>query len=153
MSKKAPSFKEILDAAARSVPDLWSSDGGLVLSRVAEYFKKKGHPVSQPTLHRHYTGDRERPRKLDSRVVEAFYAVFRVPRSMLRGEPMSADTERAVVQWGLDVFLLAQKIAELPSPTRDLINRQIEDLLQREAELKKAYESAGVVPISRRSPS
>lgn len=152
MSKKAPSFTEILDAAARSVPDLWSSDGELVLSRVADYLKKKGHPVSQPTLHRHYTGSREKPRKLDSRVVEAFHAVFKVPRSMLRGDPMSADTERAIVQWGLDVFLLAQKIAELPSSTRDSINRQIEDLLQREAELKKAYEGSSVTPIRRSTP-
>ena len=155
MNKKGPSLGEILLAAAKWVPGVWTAEGNLNRTALSRYFEDQGHPLSQPTLHRLFADktpvDKKSPRKLSPETVEAVHAVLKIPRSMLRGEPMSADTERAITQFGLDVFLLAQRIAELPFEYRENLVAQIDERLKREADLKKALEAGTVIPINRRS--
>jgi hypothetical protein len=150
MSKKGPSLREVLLSAVKWVPDAWTADERLNTTGLQRYFKDQGHPISQPTLHRLLVGTSSKPRKLQPETIEALHAVLKIPRSMLRGDPMSADTERATLQYGLDVFLLAQKIAELPPTFRNAINTQIDEWLKRETHLKKSPDDS-VVSMTRRS--
>lgn len=153
MIKKGPSLREALEAALQWIPDARMANGRPNTSALERHFEKKGAPLSQSTLHRLFADKSDKPRKLDAKTIEALHAVLKIPRSILRGEAMSADTERAMVQYGLDVFLLAQKIAELPVPTRELISRQIDELLIHEQDLKKSFESGNVTPLHRKPSS
>ena len=145
-------MREVLLAAVKWVPEAWTADGRLNTTGLSGHFTEHKYPLSQPTLHRLLVAEQKKPRRLHPDTVEALHAVLKIPRSMLRGEPMSADTERAILQHGLDVFLLAQKLAELPPSYREVLNKQVDEWLKREADLKKASEPSSVVSITRRSP-
>lgn len=139
-------FKELLEAASKPHASLWSSDGRLNLGAVARYYAKKGHPVSQPTLHRTCTGKTD-PRE---ETIEATYQVFGIPKYLLRGEPVSAELDDLLLQYRVSTLLLAKKIESLPKEAYHAIVEQIEVMLAKEQQLAKAMEAAGnVTPIDR----
>lgn len=144
-------MRDLLLSGAKFVPGVWNAEGNLNSTALSRYFEAQGHPISQPTLHR-LLSDKRSPRTISAETIEALAEVLRIPRSLLRGEQMSADTERAITQFGLDVFLLAQKIAGLPPEYRDTLNYQIDERLKREMDLKKALENGSVIPITRKPP-
>lgn len=146
MNKKKLTFGEIVTAAAKSVPELWDQDGNLNLSAVARYYEKKGHPVSQATLHRLFNGKHGEP---SSRVIESTHKVLRVPRSLLRGDPMAADVEEIFGRYPLSTILLAKRLEELPAKTRKRIFEQIEEAFEQEEKLQKLlHESPNITSIT-----
>ena len=149
MTRKGLSFREILDAAAKLVPQLRNADGKVVLSAVARYCKAKGHPVSQPTLSRHYKGPTKDGHELDIKTAEALCAVFRIPTGVWRGEALGAQMDNALTKASLEDLLLAERIQRLPKKARDNILEQIEEILEREEKLKRAYAESNVTPIDR----
>jgi hypothetical protein len=149
MHKGIP-FADIVVAAAKSIPELWDQDGNLNLAAVARYYKRKGHPVTQPTLHRLFSGKHAQP---SSRVIEATHHVMRVPRSLLRGDPMGADLERLLTDYHLSTLLLAKKLEALPQRARDNIYGYIENELDREEQLRRAIDSGSVSSIDRSRPN
>jgi len=135
MNNKRLTFAEIVTAAAKSVPELWDQDGKLNLSAVARYYKRKGHPVTQATLHRLFKGKHGEPSK---RVIEATHQTLRVPRSLLRGDPMAADVEEIFGRYPLSTLLLAKRLEELPTKSRQRIQELIEEAFEKEEELRRA---------------
>lgn len=139
-------FKELLEAAAKPHASLWSSDGRLNLGAVASYYEAKGHPVSQPTLWRTCTGKTE-PK---DRTIEATYQVFGIPKHLLRGEPVTAESEELLSHYHVSTLLLARKLESLPKEAYHAIMEQVEIMLAKEQQLRKAIENAGnVTPIDR----
>lgn len=146
--KKKLTFAEIVTAAAKSVPELWDQDGKLNLSAVARYYVRKGHPVTQATLHRLFKGKHGEPSK---RVIEATHHVLRVPRSLLRGDPMAADVEEIFGRYPLSTLLLAKRLEELPAKSRQRIQEMIEEAFEKEEELRRALQaSPNVLPMTER---
>lgn len=151
MSSKRLTFKEIVSAAAKSVPELWDQDGRLNLAALARYYKKKGCPITQPTLHRLFTGKHAEP---SNRVIDATHKVLRVPRSLLRGEPVSPELERLLTDYNLSTLLLAKKIEGLPQRVRDNIYNYVETEIEREEQIRRAIDAGTVTPIDRsKAPS
>lgn len=147
--KKGIPFADIVTAAAKSIPELWDGDGKLNLTAVARYYERRGHPVTQPTLHRLFSGKHGQP---SSRVIEATHRVFpQVPRSLLRGDPMSSDLERLLTDYNLSTLFLAKKLEALPPRVRSNILNQIENEFEREEQLRKAIEAGSVTTIESRS--
>lgn len=144
MAKKF-SFKEILEEASKSVPGLHTADGRLNLTAVAKYYERRGHPVSQPTLHRLYKGEHK---TLSRDTLEATHLVFRIPRAILRGEPMRPEMEDLLADYKLSTLLLAQKIESLPKEFRDAINAQVEAYLDQREQLSRAFQG-NVTPIDK----
>lgn len=139
-------FKELLEAAARSHASLWTSDGRLNLGAVARYYEAKGYPVTQPTLHRTCKGQ-TRPRE---ETLEATYQVFGIPKHLLRGEPASAEMEELLSHYPISTILLAKRLESLPKEAYHAIAEQIEIMLAKEQQIKNAIESAtNVTPIDR----
>jgi hypothetical protein len=148
MTKKKLSFSEIVTAAAKPVPELWDQDGNLNLSAVARYYKRKGHPVTQATLHRLFHGKHGEP---SNRVLEATHVVLRVPRSLLRGDPMAADVEEIFGRYPLSTILLAKRLEDLPVKTRKRIQELIEDAFEKEEQLHRVMQdSPNVTQLSGR---
>lgn len=139
-------FAEIVRAAAKSVPELWDQDGNLNLAAVARYYKRKGHPVTQPTLHRLFSGKHGQP---SNRVIEATHQVMRVPRSLLRGDPMGADLDRLLTDYNLSTLFLAKKLESLPQRVRENIFNQIETAIEHEEQLRRAIDSGSIASIER----
>ena len=148
MRHKGLSFREILDSATRLVPRLRKSDGSINLSAVSSHCKEHGHPVSQSTLYRHYWGEQD-ARELSQETIDALCLVFRLPRSLLEGDAIGADMEKALTKVSLETLLLAEKIQRLPMKARDNLLNQVEEILDREEQLKRAFEDSNVVPIDR----
>lgn len=136
MGKKF-SFREILEGAARSIPGLWTADDKLNLSAVARYYQKRGYPVTQPTLQRLYKGTHK---TLSKATIDATHLVFRVPKAILRGEPMRPEMEELLADYKLSTLLLAQKIESLPKEARDSILGQIEVFLDQKDQLTRAFQ-------------
>lgn len=147
MPTKGLTFRELLTAAAKSVPELWTQDGELNLTAVARYCAKKGQKISQPTLHRHFEGSKHK--ELSQGTIDAISKVFRIPRNLLRGEPMAAEFEKLLTDYKLSTLLLAQKIELLPESVRRNILNQIEDALEREEQLKRAYSQSNITPLDK----
>jgi hypothetical protein len=139
MQKKKPTFREIVEAAARAVPEVWDDDGSLNLSALARYYKRKGHPVSQPTFSRLFKGTHKAP---STDVIEATNAVLRVSRSFLRGEPMAADVEELLGRYSLSTLLLAKRLEELPATSRRRILEMIEEAYEKEEQIRQLAESS-----------
>lgn len=150
MRHRGLSFKEVLEAACASVPEVWDDDDRLRIARVARYCAKHGHPVSQPTLARHYQGGESGPRALDNDTVDALSAVFHVPKEMWRGEPPGKQMADALDQFSLSDILLAQKLAKLPRKDRHALEAQIEAVLEREEVLREAVGRGNVTSIEKR---
>lgn len=139
MNKKKLTFAEIVTAAAKAVPELWDQDGKLNLSAVARYYRRKGHPVTQATLHRLFKGKHGEP---SNRVIEATHVVLRVPRSLLRGDPMAADLEEILGRYPLSTILLAKRLEDLPIKTRQRIQELIEEAFEKEEQLRRAMQDS-----------
>jgi hypothetical protein len=149
MRGKTLTFRETLNAAAKNIPGLWDFDNDKIrLPELSRYLRKKGCPVSQPTLHRHYNV-KGKPRELSGTVVEALHSGLGIPRSILRGEAMAADLERALVKNELSTLLLAERIEALPHKARLNILAQIEEITEREEHIKHAMARGNVTPIDR----
>lgn len=146
MTTKGIPFADIVTAAAKTIPELWDQDGNLNLAAVARYYTRRGYPVTQPTLHRLFSGKHAQP---SNRVIEATHHVMRVPRSLLRGDPMSADLERLLTDYNLSTLLLARKLESLPQRVRDNIYNYVETEIDREEQLRRAIDSGSVSSIDR----
>lgn len=144
-------LRDLVLAAVKWVPEAWTADERLNTTGLGRHFEKQGYPLSQPTLHRLLVAKQEKPRELKPETIEALHAVLKIPRNLLRGEPMGADTERAISQFGLDVYLLAQKLGELPEEYRKILNNQVEEWLRQQRTLKKSADDANIIPITRRN--
>jgi hypothetical protein len=134
MPRKQLTFGEVVEAAAKAVPEVWDDDGEINLSALSRYYGRKGHPVSQATLHRLFHGKHGAP---STKVVDATHAVLRVSRSLLRGEPMAADLEELLGRYSLSTLLLAKRLDELPPPTRRRILEMIEEAYDKEEQLRQ----------------
>lgn len=147
MPKKQPTFRELVEAAAKAVPEVWDHDEAINLSALSRYYKKKGHSVSQATLSRLFHG---KHKAASNEVVEATHAVLRVPRSMLRGDPMAADVEEILGRYPLSTLLLAKRLEDLPSSSRRRILEMIEEAYEKEEQIRRLAEAApNVTPIKR----
>lgn len=149
MRHRGLSFREVLDAACAAVPEVWDADGRLKITRVARYCSRRGHPVSQPTLSRHYRGGSEGPASLDHETIDALSAVFHVPKELWRGEAPGSKMAEALEQFSLADILLAQKLGKLPRKERNALESQIEAILEREEALRRAVGNGNVTPIER----
>lgn len=146
VTNKGIPFADIVTAASKSIPEVWDQDGKLNLAALSRYYARKGHPVTQPTLHRLFSGKHAQP---SSRVIEATHYVMRLPRSLLRGDPMSVDLERLLTDYNLSTLLLAKKLESLPQRVRDNIYNYIETEIEREDQLRRAIDSGSVASIER----
>lgn len=148
MANKVLSFRESLTAAARLIPELVNGDGKINLTAVARYCERKGHPISQPTLHRHFVGT-TKARRVDDRTAKALSAVFHIPVRIWKGEPLTDYEEQALSKGSLEDLLLAQKIAALPAKVRANLLNQIEDAHDTQEKLKRALIDGNVTQIPR----
>lgn len=139
------SFKEIIEAAAKPYGELWKSDGTLNSTALARFYKVKGHPVAQGTLHRLLKG---KHKEVSKETADATHAVFRVPKHILRGEPLSAELEKLLSDFKLSTLLLAQKIEALPKDAYQSVVTHIETLLDREDRIKQ-LRPPNVTPMKR----
>lgn len=128
------SFRDVIEAAAKPYPSLWKSDGTLNSTALARHYKSKGHPVAQGTLHRLLKG---KHKEVSKETVEATCAVFRVPKHLLRGDPVSAELEKLLVDYKLSTLLLAQKIESLPPDAYQSVVNHLNSLIEREEQLKQ----------------
>jgi hypothetical protein len=150
MGDKRIPFAVAVREAARLIPWVWNADGQLNLTALARYYEEKGHPVSQPTLHRLFEGKH----KPSDGVILATELVLRVPRSILRGEPMAADYDKLLGNQRLSTILLAQKLEELPKSVRDPILQLIDNEITKQEQLAKALQAApNITPFDRTKPS
>jgi len=133
---RAPTFRELIDAVASLSPDMTKADGDVNLAAVARYCANMGHPVSQPTLYRHYHKSAHSESKLDDETVNALNHALGIPKVLLRGEPMDADTKEALTRFPLSTYLLAQKIQTLSPTVRESLLQHIDKLLQDETNRK-----------------
>lgn len=148
MANKVLSFRDTLTAAAKLIPELWNSDGKLNLTAVARHCERKGHPVSQPTLHRHFIGT-TKARRVDDKTAKALSAVFHIPQRIWKGELLTDYEQQALSKGTLEDLLLAQKIAALPPKVRANLLNQIEDAYDTQERLKSALSDTNVTPINR----
>lgn len=136
---------EIIQAAAKSVPDLWTDDDKINLSKLARYYENKGHPLSQPTFSRMSKGLHDP----SPGTIDATHYVFGVPRAILRGEPMSSETEKALIDFKLSTIFLAQKLEGLPKADFKSICEQIERAYEKEEALRRALRHSNVTQIDK----
>lgn len=141
-------FRELVSEAARLYPSLWKASGEINITALADHYRSKGFPVSQPTLHRLWNGDYDP----SNATVEATYRVFGIPRELLRGEdPGESDMKELLTGYGLPTLLIAKKLAQLPKDDFDAIVTQIELAHQKAEKLKALMEtSPNIVPMRRR---
>ena len=138
-------------AAARLLPQLLDGNGQVNTSAVARYCRDKGHPVSQPTLHRHFRGT-TKARRVDDKTANALSAVFHIPARIWKGEPVTDNEEQALSNINLEDILLARKIAALPHKQRATILSQVEDASEANEKLKRALADGNVTSITRHRP-
>lgn len=149
MPGKKFTFREALEAACRSHPELWHSDpseigmGVLNVGAVVRHYQRKGYTVTQPNLHRILKGDQEPGPK----VIAATEGAFGIPRAILRGEPLSEQMERLLGKASLETLLLAERIGALDADD----HRQLVELLalleDKREKLQKAIAESGNVHV------
>lgn len=145
MAGRTLTFKELIEAAAKPYRELWKGDDRLNLGALAKLYEKKGYPLSQASFSRIFSGIQE-PGDL---AIEATHAVFRIPRSILRGEPVSAEMERLLTDFKVSTLLLAQKIESLPKDDYYVIMQSIERALDNADKLREAMKSGNITSIDR----
>jgi len=141
------SFLDALEAAAKPYRELWRVDGKLSLAGLKRHYEKRGHPVSDASLSRIFSGKQEPGED----TIEATYRVFGIPKGILRGDPVSAEMEKTLTDYKLSTLLLAQRIESLPKDDYYLIVQAVERALEHQQKLQAALESsANVTSIDRR---
>lgn len=145
MAKDKPTFKELIEAAARQHRELWKGDGQLNLGAISRRTRDKGEYLSEASLSRILRGEQE----VGPKAVEAMHSTFGIPRALLRGEPMDSEVERLLTEYKLSTLLLARKIESLPKDEYYAIAEQVERVLEREQRLKEAFRTGNVTPIDR----
>lgn len=142
MAKKPPTFKELIEAAARPYRELWRGDK-LNLGALSRRCEAKGHPLSQASLSRILRGLQE----VGPDAIEATHHALGIPKALLRGEAMSSEVERLLTDYKLSTLLLAQKLESLPKDEYHAIIEQIDRVLEREERLRDAVRSTGNVTL------
>jgi hypothetical protein len=144
MARQTPSFKELVEAAARPHRELWRGDK-LNLGALSRRYKAQGHPLSEASLSRIFRGLQE----VGPETIEATHHALGIPKALLRGEPMSADVERLLTEYKLSTLLLARRLESLPKEEYYAIVEHIDRVLQREERLKEAFRTGNVTPIDK----
>lgn len=144
MAKKPPTFKELIEAAARPYRELWRGDR-LNLGALSRRCKAKGHPLSEASLSRILRGLQE----VGPDAIEATHHALGIPKALLRGEVMSSEVERLLTDYKLSTLLLAQKLESLPKDEYHAIIEQIDRVLEREERLRDAVRSGNVTVLDR----
>jgi hypothetical protein len=145
MAGRSFTIWEVILAAAKSVPGLWTDDDEINMSELARYYEKKGHPLSQPTFSRMRKG----LHVPSPATVDATHYVFGVPRAILRGEPMTSEMEKVLTDYKLSTILLAQKLEGLPRADFKSICDQIERAYEQEEALRRALRHSNITPIDK----
>lgn len=144
MAKATPTFKEILEAAAKPYAKLWNN-GKLSPNALAKFYQDKKCKVSSASFSRILAGKQD----IGESVIDATSSVFRISKSMLRGEPLTADMERSLSESRLSTLFLARRIEDLPREDYDMIVKALERAEQNAEKLRDALQSGGVVSIDR----
>lgn len=82
-------------------------------------------------------------------MLDATYAVFKIPKNLLRGEPMSADMEKTLIRFQWSTVLLAERLENLPKEDYYTISQQIDRAEENQRKLREALETGGVVSIEK----
>lgn len=141
-------FRDLVSDGARLFPSLWKSSGEINITAMAKLYRKKGWPVSQPTLQRLWDGEYDP----SNATIEATYRVFGIPREFLRGEPGESDVNDLIKGYGMPTLLIAKKLSQLPKEDFDAIVTQIELAATRAEKLNRLIEQSGsiVTPIDKK---
>lgn len=145
MAKEQPTFKDLIEAAAKPHRELWKTSGELSLGALSRRTKMAGAYLSEASLSRILRGEQE----VGPKAVEALHKTLGIPRALLRGEPMDTEVERLLTEYKLSTLLLAQKIERLPKDEYYGLVEQVERVLEREQRLKEAIRTGNVTPIER----
>lgn len=139
---KKLTFKEVIDEAVKPYPKLFKPDGRTInFSALARYYKEKGHEVQNSTLWRTYHG-KTTP---SEETIEATHRVWRLPKSMLRGEPVTAEMEEVLTKYSLSTLMLAAKIERLRPREYQSLVQQIDLALETQEQLERALKDSGKV--------
>jgi hypothetical protein len=145
MPQRKTTFRDLIEAAARPHRELWKGSGELNLGALSRFYKQKNHEISQASFSRIFAGKQEP----GDDTIEATHRVFRIPRALLRGEPVGADMDHLLTNYKMSSILLAQKIEALPKDDYYLITQQIERALERDEKVREALKSGNVTPLHR----
>lgn len=138
-------FEALLKEAARPHRAMWKSDGELNLGEIARVSKARGYPLSEASLSRILRGLQE----VGDRAINAVHHTLGIPKSLLRGEPMSSDLEKALTETRLSTLMLAKRIEDLPKDEYYALVEQVARIEERENRMKEAFRSGNVTPIDR----
>lgn len=150
MTTRKPSFREMLEAAAKPYRELWNVNGVLNLRAVSKHYERKGFPLTAASLSRLCSGKQSPERK----AVEATYRVFGIPRGLLRGEPFSAEMRDVLTDYKMSTLLLAQRIEALSRDDFYQVAELLRHLESKAEQLRRAVEhSSNVTPLEPRKRS
>lgn len=126
-------LKELLEEALKSDRHAWHSTGRLNLTYVARETKFRGHFIPQSTLFRLVNED-----KIPEHVVTALNAVFKIPKSLLRGEEVTDEMQTTLTDCSLSTLLLAKKIESLPKDAYHAIADQVDLITRQQQTIKES---------------
>lgn len=136
MTTHRPTFRELLEAAAKPYKELWNVNGVLNLRAVAKHYERRGFPLTAASLSRLCSGKQSPERK----AVEATYRVFGIPRGLLRGEPFSAEMREMLTDYKMTTLLLAQRIEALGRDDYYQVAELVRHLEAKAEQLRRAVE-------------
>lgn len=145
MPHRKPPFRDLIEAAAKPHRELWKSSGELNLGALARYYEQRGHGVSQASFSRIFAGLQQPGED----TIDATHHVFRIPREILRGEPLSSEMEDLFTKYKLSTLLLAQKIESLPKDDYYLLCQQMERALENAEKLRQSLKNNNITDIRR----
>jgi len=130
---KPPTFRELVEAAAKPYAFLWKDDGELNTSALARHCAERGYYISQPSLSRLLNG-----RQVAKGVaIEAMHHVFGIPRAMLRGE-LPSGMDKLLTDFKVSTLLLAKRIEELDKEDYQQVAELIDLLERKRDQLRRA---------------
>jgi hypothetical protein len=145
MSQRKTTFRQLIEAAARTHPGLWKGNGTLNLGALERFYTKQGYPISQASFSRIFRGKQD----VGPDVITATYHALKIPLSLLRNEPVSAEMERSLSKFELHTILLAQRLEELPKDDFYLICKQIEHAEENAKKVREALKNSNVTTLHR----
>jgi hypothetical protein len=138
-------FEALLKEAAKPFRNMWKPDGELNLGEIARVCKARGYPLSEASLSRILRGLQE----VGDKAINAVHHTLGIPKSLLRGEPMSSDLEKALTETRLSTLMLAKRIEDLPKDEYYGLVEQIARIEEREKRVKEAFRAGNVTQIDR----